>query len=700
MASVHPRRRESPFPMVPVPQALDMVLSHAATLGCEEVPLQDAYGRILAEDVIAREPFPPFRASTMDGYAVIASDGPGQYTIIDTVTAGNVPDFQLEPGQVVVITTGSPLPEGADGIVPVENTETVENEPKQVKILTATVPGRWIRNVGDDIEAGELVIKRGTRLSSAELGLAATVGITALTVYQRPVVAVLSTGDELVDLTSEAIGSGKIIDSNRVMLTAAIRAAGADVLDLGIAKDATGEIDVKLQEALDKADILVTSGGVSMGELDLVKPLLERSGTIHFGRLHMKPGKPTTFATVQDKMVFALPGNPVSSFVCFHLLVVPAIKKLSGMPLSLAQPTVIRVVSTHSLSLDNDRPEYHRARVYFSAKKNQLVAYSTGKQASSRLLSARSVNAFLMLPQSSRDIPHIDKGDMVDAMLFGEIYPPAAEEDEEKDERESLTDRRHTFDATHTHHQAHHHHHKEHHQQLQQRHSYNSVLTDALLRKQDSQQVLVSQQQQQQQSQQQTQTVSQTTDSAAVAASVTGSATVSSGPVIRVGVLTISDRISNGEATDRSGPAICETLSQATNATFQVVKTAVVPDEPADIRNTVLTWVDADKLDIVLTTGGTGFAMRDSTPEAIKPLLDREAPGVVVAVMTASLNITPNAMLSRPVAGFRKQTFILTLPGSPNAVRENLQVVLPVLPHGVRLALGQDDSVHRSHQCH
>jgi len=232
----------------------------------------------------------------------------------------------------------------------------------------------------------------------------ATVGITNIPVITPPIVAILSTGDELVN-PDQSIDSGMIRDSNRSMLLSALQGAGYgcwSTIDLGIAKDTQEEISRKIYEGLDKADVLITSGGVSMGELDLIKPLLERQGCVHFGKVLMKPGKPLTFATVQrgdkKKLIFGLPGNPVSSIVTFYLVCVPALRKLSGFK-DFNLPTVDAIIN-QSLKLDPERPEYHRATVHWSHAEKCFVAESTGNQASSRLLSMRTANALLILPQA------------------------------------------------------------------------------------------------------------------------------------------------------------------------------------------------------------------------------------------------------------------------------------------------------------
>jgi gephyrin len=410
--------------MLSVADALDIVLAQAEPLAPQRQPLTAAYGRILAEPLRAQEPLPPFPASTKDGYAVIAADGPGEYPVVGEVTAGRMADFQVRPGTVAYITTGAPLPPGADAVVMVEETEPLPatGSGRRVRIHGCVRPGADVRPVGVDLAAGELVLAAGERLGPAEIGLLATIGAAQASVYPQPRVAVLSTGDELVE-PGETPGPGQIRDSNRATLTAAILAAGGIPVDLGIGRDEQNDLAERIQRGLEQADILLTTGGVSMGDLDLVKPLLEGRGQVHFGRIRMKPGKPVTFATAEvagrRRLIFGLPGNPVSSLVTFYLLAVPAIRKLAGWP----DPHLRRVqaVLDQGLPLDAYRPEYHRATLRWDAAlhdgRGGYRASSTGSQASSRLLSLRTANALLELPQAEGALP---AGAVVSALWIGD----------------------------------------------------------------------------------------------------------------------------------------------------------------------------------------------------------------------------------------------------------------------------------------
>lgn len=427
---------ESPYPMIAVADALDIVLEQATPLPIHVIALPEATGLIVAETIVASEPLPPFRASIKDGYAVVAADGPGDYPIVDDVTAGRISDLAMQSGTVAYITTGAPVPNGADAVVMVEETKPLlsQDGTRHVHIGKMVTAGDDIRPIGSDIQAGEEVLAPGNQLDAAEIGLLATVGVAQVPVHLRPRVAILSTGDELVEPDQQP-DPGQIRDSNRSMLRAAVEQVGGETVDLGIASDRQETLEQQIQQGLQEADILLTSGGVSMGELDLIKPILEELGTVHFGRILMKPGKPLTFATVDvdtlsdpkrdnhtgtKRLIFGLPGNPVSSLVTFHLFVVPALRKLAGHP----EPHLQRVQAhlAQPLRLDPIRPEYHRATLQWDGTLNDgnggYWASSTGSQASSRLLSMRTANALLELPAAEQTL---SKGTVVSALIIGAL---------------------------------------------------------------------------------------------------------------------------------------------------------------------------------------------------------------------------------------------------------------------------------------
>ena len=400
----------SPYPMVSVEEAIGIVLEHTPILPTEEIALGEALGRVVAEDVVAQDDMPPFASSSVDGYAVIAADGDRPRQVISEIIAGSSELPPLRPGLTARIMTGAPLPVGADAVIMVE--ETVERD-GVMTTSSAPRPNDNVHHRGQDVATGQVVLAAGAVLGAPEIGLLATVGRGRLRAFRQPVVAVLSTGDELIE-PDQPLRPGAIRDSNRHTLLASIREAGGIPVSLGSVRDDEAAQEAMIQEGLRRADVVLTSGGVSVGSRDLIKPILRRIGTIHFGRVSFKPGKPTTFATVGDQLVFGLPGFPVSSLVSFEVFVRPALRKLQGYP--RLHRTVAPVVLEHAITPSPDRPEYHRATVRW--KDGALVARSTGAQRSSRLLSLVGANALLRIPPGTQAI---SAGGRVNALLTGEL---------------------------------------------------------------------------------------------------------------------------------------------------------------------------------------------------------------------------------------------------------------------------------------
>lgn len=390
-------------------EARRIVLGQVTKLPTEEVSLGDARGRILAQDVVAGEDHPPFAAATMDGYAVVAHDSSPWREILGEQMAGDIGAAEVSAGSVVRIMTGAPLPPGADAVVPVEATELAEDH---VLILQDEVsPGDNVRGVGTDVSRGEIVLRTGTELGPAEIGLLAGLGAVPVAVSIRPRVSVVSTGNELVEPGSP-VGPGQIRDANRFSLVAALQQAGAQIVWSGMAPDRSEALRSLLEERIATSDIVVTSGGVSMGVLDLVKPLLDELATVHFRRVFMKPGKPLNFATTGDgTLIFGLPGNPVSALVSFEMYIRPALRCMMNC-VRIDRPRV-PVMLAKAVS-PTDRIELLRATIG-SDSDGRLIAATTGSQASSRLASFVGANGLLVIPP--RDTPY-EQGERVEAILL------------------------------------------------------------------------------------------------------------------------------------------------------------------------------------------------------------------------------------------------------------------------------------------
>ena len=403
--------RASAYPLVEVDDAAALVMENIPVLGVERVALAHCIGRVLAEDLVAPESLPPFSASAVDGYAVRSSDAGKPLRVLGESAAGRPFAGKIAPGTAARILTGGVLPDGADCVVMVED---VRVDGDIVVTPPALKAGTNFHPPGADLRAGETVATAGTQLGAAELGLAAALGFPRLPVRRRPRVALLSTGDELVEVGAKP-GSGQIVDSNRWALLAALRDAGAEVRSLGIGPDEPDALRKLVVEALREADVLVTSGGVSVGTHDLIKPLLESLGTVHVGRVKLKPGKPFTFATLRsdgrDKLAFGLPGFPVSSLVTFEVFVRPALRKMQGFA-TLQRPT-LPVRLAYDARATADRTEFQR--VTLTREGGELLARSTGSQSSSRLMSLAGAHALVRIPPGDQGIK---AGSVVEATIL------------------------------------------------------------------------------------------------------------------------------------------------------------------------------------------------------------------------------------------------------------------------------------------
>ncbi len=377
-----------------VDEALDRILARVAPLEPTAVPLQDALGTVLAEDAIADRDIPPFRNSAMDGYAVRGTDVQcegAHLRVIGAVAAGAMPTGTVGAGEAMRIMTGAPMPEGADTVVRVEDTD---NGMDVVAIARATPTGLSVRNAGEDLRRGEVVVARGTILRPAELGVLASIGRARVATIRRPNVAIVSTGDELVDVT-EIPGPGKIRDSNRYALAGAVRATGCAAFELGIARDEESD----LRHAFGNAafgDVVLTSGGVSVGDHDHVKPVVDAMGSMDFWSIAIRPGRPLAFGELRTKRgvvpIFGLPGNPVSALLTFELFVRPALLKMAG------RTKLHRPRATATLVDRVEKPTGLRMFARGIYDREHGTVRSTGPQGSGILRSMSLANCLIDLP--------------------------------------------------------------------------------------------------------------------------------------------------------------------------------------------------------------------------------------------------------------------------------------------------------------
>ena len=391
-------KRSSDYPMLSFENAWGRIAAVLTPLPPVLKPLTHVTGLVLAEDIIAQDNMPPFASATMDGYAIHSHDPSLDRSVIGEQVAGVPFGLSVKKGTAVRIMTGAPLPEGADTVIPFEQTK---EDAGIVRLFCSVTPGTNVRPVGQDITANQVVLSKGSVLGPAAIGILAALGRLQVLVHPRPQLAIMATGDELV--RADAIPMpGQIRDCNTPALLAAAEVCGFDAISASFpVGDQTAALEQSLVNALASSDVVVTSGGVSMGTFDLIKPLLARLGEILVGRTAVKPGKPFTFAMVKGKPVFGLPGFPVSSLVCFELFVRPALRLLSGLPLLWRPCVEVRLAQT--IDHAPDRTEFQRAIIKHN--QNGFTAYSNGSQSSGRLKSLVGADALLILPAGESDFP-------------------------------------------------------------------------------------------------------------------------------------------------------------------------------------------------------------------------------------------------------------------------------------------------------
>lgn len=397
--------------MRPLPDAQRQVLETVPALPAVPTPLADCLGLVLVEDIAAGHDIPPFDNSAMDGYAVRARDvasTPADLSVVEDVPAGSVPTRSVAAGEAIKIMTGAPLPPGADAVVRVEDTKPGDGV---VTVLTGAPAGTSVRRAGGDIAAGTTVAPAGIRLGANHLGVLASVGAARPLVYRRPVVAVLSTGDEVVPYQTQQLRPGQIRGTNGLVLAAALTELGAVVLDLGIVGDDEQQLRAAIGRGADEADAVVTSGGVSMGEYDLVKAVLTQLGGVEFWQVAMQPGKPFAFGMIEGTPFFGLPGNPVSVFVAFEQFVRPALLQMMGS-LALFRPR-LRGILDEDVHTNPEKTVFVRVAITWNG--DTPHAQPSGGQDSNVLSALASADGLAVIPAGISDVP---AGSSVELEMF------------------------------------------------------------------------------------------------------------------------------------------------------------------------------------------------------------------------------------------------------------------------------------------
>lgn len=411
--------------LTPLEEVRDHILGSVPGLPAEAVPLFDALGLVTAEPITARGPVPPFANTAMDGYALRAvdttgarPDAPVHLAVVGDLPAGHAPTVAVGPGQAIRIMTGAPIPDGADAIVMVEDTTAIRGGPDGDGVLVSREAGAGdhIRPAGGDVGEGAVVFPAGTLLTPAHIGVSASLDYASVLCHRRARVGVLSTGDELTPL-GEPLTPGRIRDSNRPMLLGLVAQAGCEPVNLGIARDDEATVVQRIEEAVATCDALVTSGGVSVGDYDVVKAVLERMGKLEWFQVAIKPAKPLAFGLLGDGRMplFGLPGNPVSAHVSFELFARPALLQMMGHTRRF-RPVVAATAEDDLFRRPDGKLHLDRVRVRRVGE--GLHAGRTGVQASNVLSAMALANALALLP----DGDGVAAGEPVDVML---LEPPA-----------------------------------------------------------------------------------------------------------------------------------------------------------------------------------------------------------------------------------------------------------------------------------
>ncbi|MCJ8317266.1 gephyrin-like molybdotransferase Glp [Idiomarina sp.] len=403
-------------PLKPVTEALaEMLAAVEITKEKEVIELNDAHGRILSRPVNSTLDVPGYDNSAMDGYAVRCKEAQSgtRLIIAGVASAGHPFNDKVEAGQCVRIMTGAPVPEGFDAVVIQENTEAADNS--CVVINKAPSKGENIRLRGSDMSVGEEVIAEGTKLSSIDIGLLASLGVAEVSVFKKPKVAVFSTGDELV-APGGKLAEGQIYDSNRYLLKAMLSNLPVDIVDLGCLKDDLDALQKALSEAAKNCDAIITSGGVSVGDADFTKDALEQLGEVNFWKVAMKPGKPFAFGKLGNAWFFGLPGNPVAATVTMDQLAQPVLRHLSGE--KHFKPLALNAVASAPLKKRPGRADYQRG-FYEQNAQGELTVSSAGSQSSAVLSTVKKANCLILLEQEQGAV---EQGDTVKVLPFSRLF--------------------------------------------------------------------------------------------------------------------------------------------------------------------------------------------------------------------------------------------------------------------------------------
>ena len=395
-------------------EAINIILSSISPIKKTElVPIRESLNRVLAIDVKSTINVPSAKNSAMDGYAINSKNIPKKTKTLKVVgksLAGKPCNTSIKDGQCVKIMTGAVVPDGADTVVIQEHVETSKTQ-NEILIDNEIKPGSNVREAGEDIAKGAIAIKKGKNLTPADIGLLASLGIPKVEVYRKLKIAFFSTGDELRSL-GEKLNVGDVYDSNRYTLYTMLSNLNVEIFDMGVVKDDKESLTQAFNEAAGEVDMLITSGGVSVGEADYIKEILEKYGNINFWKVAIKPGRPLTFGKIKSTLFFGLPGNPVSVMVTFYQFTQLAIKKFAGETSYL--PIVLKAISTSSLRKKPGRVEYQRG-IFEKDKNNNLTVRKTGPQGSGILRSMSEANCFIVLPIDSKEV---NPGDSVDIQPF------------------------------------------------------------------------------------------------------------------------------------------------------------------------------------------------------------------------------------------------------------------------------------------